>query len=178
MTTLLEFAVCDERPIVFRYEGRFFVLFRRCLHRAMEVDMSMSDAIQAAIVKVENFVTVRSDPPDHELSEWKLPDDPHSHLIEYRGRSIHFSPIPFKMMQLLIPRRSEPVTLSQFAQAGWGHFVSKPVVMKRVHALNLALKEERVPKTVRCKKEFAFLLPDDQVMFDAVTRADFVGLPR
>lgn len=89
--------------------------------------------------------------------EWKLPSDPHSRVIEYMGRPLHYSAIRFAIMKLLIEANGNPVSFSDVAIAGWSEYVDRSTIEKQVYPLNQFLEKNGIPKVVRCSKETMFL---------------------
>lgn len=89
--------------------------------------------------------------------EWKLPSDPHSRVIEYKGRQLQYSVIRFAIMKLLIEANGHPVSFSDIALAGWGEYVYKGIIEKQVYPLNRFLTQNDIPKVVRYSKERMFL---------------------
>lgn len=153
--TLLEFAVCGERPVVFEYEGRYFILFRRCIHHVTEEGMEFPSTFLAA--SAEGATKENIETPKNDLPEWKLPEDPFSRVIEYFGKPVRFSSIRFAIMRLLISTESGSASFSEIAKAAWGEYIDKATIEKQAYPLNLFLRSEGIPWEVRCSKERMYL---------------------
>ena len=154
MNNVSELVICREKPEIVEFAGNFFVLMKRDISLTalfLENAKIISDMF---VSKIEDFSESIID------SEWKLPDDPDSQVIEYRGLPVKYSKIRFGVLKAMILGENKPVAHETLCQHGWKRdYVDPDVVADAIYRLNCTFHLEGIPKFVHFDLSHACFVP-------------------
>jgi hypothetical protein len=146
-----EVVVCRDEPSVCRIGGYYAIVFQRDAAITSMIAEEMQTTSDLISQHVTKFATRRDD------WEWKLPIDPASRIIEFRGHPTIYSKIRFQILKRLILADGKPVSCSEVVQAAWEGGTDKEVLLDSVYQFNQFFKKSCIPKFIRCEKEFLIL---------------------
>ena len=153
-----EFVVCLEEPIITRIGNHFMILFQRDNCLTGMVTNETKQLCDQFVVLLKSFVERKNIP------EWRLPSDPDSRIIEYRGRSIHYSKTRFGIMRELIESGGEPVSFQRIHRVCWGkdmvNGVNRDAIEDAIYHLNRYHSKKGIPRFVSYREERIFFDPD------------------
>jgi hypothetical protein len=159
-----EIAVCRDEPSVKKISGFYMVVYFRdpILTGLVGEEMqTTSSIISQRIVEYERKRAELERQVELEQQadlDWKLPTDPGSRVIEFRGLPLRYSKIRFSMLKVLILANGKAVSYSDVSQAAWGADIDREVLEDSVYQLNRFFERNRIPKFVRCSGEFLSLM--------------------
>ena len=149
--SLPEIVICRDEPSVCRVSGFYMIVYQRDPVVTTVIAEEMQTTSEFISQRIAEFADKRLD------SEWKLPTDPESRIIEFRGRPLRYSKIRFRILKALILANGKPVSYSLASQAGWGAGIDREVLEDSIYQFNRFFEKNGIPKFIRCDKEFLYM---------------------